>query len=328
MTISAMQSESYSSIKYWALFLCVTFLFYLAPAIALETQATQSILFIMSKDAPAYSQVVDFVESNLSATRRSYSFRRLLKNDSSELAERLKDADIIVTVGAGATETAMKEKPVQPLIAALITDSAFSALANNYYGSTPQALAARVSVIFLDQPVQRSIKLAKLLVPSASSTGLMLGPASQGRGEEFSQYASEVGLTANLVNIESSDNPILAIEPVLAKSDVFIPVPDSRLINIASAKWILQLSYRYRIPVIAYSKTYLNAGALAAIYSSPENVGRQTSELILNQSTDITSKGGAHMPAYFSVQFNTTVAGHLRIPLEETQFYIDRLLDN
>lgn len=328
MTKLASHLKRYCSIKYRVVFFfCLSFSCHTA-ATAQESHSSKNILFIMSKDAPAYSQVADFVQADLRASERPYTFSKLLKSDRLGLAEGLNDADIIVTVGAGATEVAMEKKPSQPLVATLITDSAFSALANNYYGSTAAALDAKVSVICLDQPVRRSIKLAKLLMPAASSAGLMLGPSSLDRGEEFARYASEVGLTANLVNIKPSDNPILVIEPVLAKSDVFIPVPDSRLINIASAKWILQLSYRYRIPVIAYSKTYLNAGALAAIYSSPENVGRQTSELILSQSVDIGSQGGAHMPAYFSVQFNKTVARHLRIPLEERQFYIDQLLDD
>ena len=88
-------------------------------------------------------------------------------------------------------------------------------------------------------------------------------------------------MVSEIVKVSATENPILIIEPVIKKSDIFIPVPDSRLINIATAKWILQLSYRYRVPVIAYSMAYLNGGALAAIYSSPENVGRQTADLII-----------------------------------------------
>ena len=108
-------------------------------------------------------------------------------------------------------------------------------------------------------------------------------------------------------------------------SDIFIAVPDSRLINVATARWILQLSYRHKVPVIAYSKTYLNAGALAAIYSSPENVGMQAAELILSNDTLSAETGGVHLPYYFSVQFNASVAAHLNIRLKNKQFYLDQL---
>jgi hypothetical protein len=33
------------------------------------------------------------------------------------------------------------------------------------------------------------------------------------------------------------------------------------------------------------------------------------------------------MPAYFSVEFNTNVAEHLGIGLQDKQFYLDRLKD-
>jgi ABC-type uncharacterized transport system substrate-binding protein len=71
--------------------------------------------------------------------------------------------------------------------------------------------------------------------------------------------------------------------------------------------------------VIAYSKTYLDAGALAAIYSSVENIAQQTAEFIRNEFNDDT--GGSYTAAYFSIGFNSSVASNLNIVLENEQFY-------
>ena len=109
----------------------------------------------------------------------------------------------------------------------------------------------------------------------------MLGPASVHRQAELSKYITDSGLQPQFVSISAKDNPIHKIEPVLSRSDVFIPISDSRLINIATAKWILHLSYRHKVPVIAFSKSYLKAGALAAIYSSPADVAKILSEWLI-----------------------------------------------
>lgn len=314
--LSSMRCREVSLLLWFAL---------VSPALAASPEKPRTIAFVVSKASSAYEQVVSLAESNLLAQNNQYSFVTLLQGAEADIDRALETADLIVTVGAGATQRVVSKEPSQPVIAALITDSAFSAIAQQYYGSREQALAAGLSVICLDQPVKRSIQLSKLLIPSASNIGLMLGPASLPKLEEFERHVTEAGLEPILVSVNARDNPIKALEPIIKRSDVFIPVPDSRLINIATAKWILQLSYRYKVPVVAYSKAYLNAGALAAVFTSPENVAQQVSELIAQHGDETSGSGAAHMPAYFSVEFNTNVAEHLDIRLKDKQFYLDRL---
>ena len=298
-----------------------------SPVLAAGLEKPQNIAFVVSKNSSAYQQVVSGAKSNLHGQGDHYTFVSMSQSASSKIERALETADLIVTVGAGATQVVVSQAPSQPVIAVLITYSAFLAIAQKYYGSKEQALASGLSVVCIDQPVERSIQLSKLLMPSASNVGLMLGPGSLSKLEEFGRYVTDAGMEPILVSVNASDNPIKTLELIIKRSDVFIPVPDSRLINIATAKWILQLSYRYKVPVVAYSKAYLNAGALAAVYTSPENVAQQVSELIEIYGNSAISSGAAHMPAYFSVEFNNNVAEHLDIRLQDKQFYIDRLED-
>ena len=308
---------------------CIAILFLIMPLMSSSSVyaeadlKTSRVLFVTSKKTAIYTQVVDLVKGNLrNQQANSYQFTVVLGKSFAD-AQINFSPDLIVTVGASASELVMKEKPVQPVLAVLITDSAFEILANKYYGSKAGAHAAQVSVICLDQPIERSIKLAKLLVPEAKIAGIMTGPSSQKNSAEFAEHVVAAAMTPKLVNIELTDNPIHKLEPIIRDSDVFIPVPDNRLINIATARWILQLSFRYQIPVIAYSKTYLDAGATAAIFSSVENVAKQTSEFITDEKMRI--EAGAHMPAYYSIKFNYSVAGNLNIDLKTEQFYRNKL---
>ena len=308
---------------------CVAIVFLIVPlmnsgSVSAETDPKKSrILFVISKQTAIYTQVVDLVKRNLRGQKdTSYQSITVLGKSFAD-AQVTYASDLIVTVGASATELVMKTIPAQPLLAVLITDNAFSLLADKYYGSKAQAHKSQVSVICLDQPIERSIKLAKLLVPEAKIAGIMTGPSSTKNSAEFAKHVVAAAMTPKLVNIELADNPIHKLEPIIKDSDVFIPVPDNRLVNIATARWILQLSYRYQIPVIAYSKTYLDAGATAAIFSSVENVAKQTSTFIADEKMYI--EAGAHMPAYYSIKFNHSVAGNLNIDLKTEQFYRNKL---
>ncbi len=282
-----------------------------------------NILFVASKPSADYVEVLNSVKQQLEVkSPERYEFNTVFISSESNLKADLAAADFVVTVGTAAANMAFSSKPKVPIISVLITENAFSALTEKHYGSIEAAFAAQVSSICLDQPVTRSIQLAKLLVPGSSGVGMMLGPASVHRQAELSKYIADSGLQPQFVSVGVKDNPIHKIEPVLSRSDVFIPISDSRLINIATAKWILHLSYRHKVPVIAFSKSYLKAGALVAIYSSPADVAQDTAEWLIKSKSDAV--GDLHKPAHYSLDFNQSVAANLKIKLETEQFYRDQ----
>jgi len=281
------------------------------------------ILFVASKPSADYVEVLESVRRQLEIENpQGYVFNVRFRSSELNLETDLAAADFVVTVGTAAADIAFSSKPKVPIISVLITENAFSVLAEKHYGSIEAAFAAQVSSICLDQPVTRSIQLAKLLVPDSPEVGVMLGPASVHRQPEFSKYISDSGLQSQFVSISAKDNPIHKIEPVLRRSDVFIPISDSRLINIATAKWILHLSYRHKVPVIAFSKSYLKAGALAAIYSAPGDVAKDTVEWLVTPSN--AAVGGLYKPSHYSLDFNHSVAANLKVKLETEQFYRDK----
>jgi len=284
------------------------------------------LLFFVSKPTKDYLEVLHTIQQDLDDKFPSkYHAAVQFVSDQTAYDNQIAAANLIVTIGTAAADTAYQYKPNVPIISVLITDSSFASMASKHYGSIDQALANRVSAICIDQPTSRSIDLAKLLLPGAKKLGMMLGPSSTNLQPELTTMISDKGMNSEFVVIAPSDNPIVKIEPVMRESDIFIPVPDNRLINIATAKWILHLSYRHKVPVIAFSRSYLSAGALAAIYSSPENVATQTSEWIADRATSPSGTGGAYQPKYFSIHFNYSVAASLNIPLKTEQFYRERL---
>jgi putative ABC transport system substrate-binding protein len=81
---------------------------------------------------------------------------------------------------------------------------------------------------------------------------------------------------------------------------------------------VLPLSYRFRTPVIAYSKKYVDAGALASVYFSPDNVAATIADSLLEDSSVDTSND-------FSVSLNSSVARSLGIKLVDKEVYREKI---
>jgi ABC-type uncharacterized transport system substrate-binding protein len=210
----------------------------------------------------------------------------------------------------------LARKISQPVITTLITQSAFNSLSKKYYGNSSEAVSLGVNPIFLDQPFERRLKLAYRLVDQLDKVGFMVGPSGVAKQEFYASSISEKSLKPQMIVIDPDKNPIRQLDPVFKSSDVFIPVADSHFINVTTAKWILQLGYRYRVPVIGYSANYVDAGALASVYSSPEDVSKQTAELIQSLRTK-NHKHQIHIPKYCTIKFNKSVAWHLNLNIPD-----------
>jgi len=270
-------------------------------------------LFVLSKDSASYTHVVDLI---ITEWAKNNQYAIVLKEEQNKLEIMLDKTDIVISLGTSAAEAVFKNKSKKPHIVTLITESSFDSLAKQYFGTEAVALAAGISPILLDQPFERKIALAKKLLPKVSRVGVMLGSATKEKITIYNNSIIDRKMRPQTLVIDAGKNPIRQLDPIIKQSDVFIPVADSHLINVTTAKWILQLSYRYRVPVIGYSSNFVDAGALASVYSSAEGVAKQTLELLSSVfHKDYTH--AVHQPKFCTVKFNTNVAWYLNLTIPD-----------
>lgn len=281
----------------------------------------EHILFVLSKDTANYKKVVNIISTDWAASK-NYGYTVLIQDQNTEIEKRLKTTDIVVTLGTVAADTVLSKKITQPVINTLITQSAFDALAVKYYGDVTKAVASGINPIILDQPFERRLNLVRKLSENSEDSekivniGIMLGPSAANKISFYSDSVTQRKLKPQILLIDSDKNPIKQLDPVIKASDVFIPIADSHFINVTTAKWILQLAYRQRVPVIGYSSNYVAAGALASVYSSPEDVAKQSIELIDQLLTE-NYINQIHTPKYCTIKFNETVAWHLSLTIPD-----------
>lgn len=218
---------------------------------------------------------------------------------------------LLVAIGVEATAFALSQNGEQPLLAILVPELSWRELLSAH----PATNGPRVA-IFVDQPTERLIHLAHLLKPDARRYGTVFGPLSGEQAGRLQRTVAAQHIELIHSTLQEDQNPIAAISPVVEASDLFIAVPDRAIFNRSIAKWVLYLSYRKKIPVIGFSRSYTEAGALASVYSNPVDIGRQGGERVAQWLT-IGNEGlnGDAYPIYYQVLTNPTVARSLGIRL-------------
>lgn len=261
-----------------------------------------AVTLLLSDNSAPYQTFLDTLRQRLPA-----SIRLVVREQDGATAP----ADLVVAVGMKALESAAPF-PNTPLLAVMIPKSGYDSL---FVG---QKAPPGMSAIYLDQPWERQVDFLYAVLPDVERVGLLYSPETR---LEISPLLASVAAHGGSVvaqSVQSADRLFPSLEKVLAGSDVLLAIPDSRIYNAASIRNILLTSYRQDVPLIGLSQGYVNAGALAAIFTLPEQIADQTARQIVA----FDKRRALAAPAYpddFSIAVNSRVARSLeiRVPPED-----------
>lgn len=275
--------------------------------------AQAEVLLLLSSDAPYYGETANSLKTAAGEDPTNALTFKVLTLQSPEADTALTQTwQLIVAIGSKATQQVLSEPGNSPVLSIFTPKNAFENIKVREDAGSPRS----VSVIYLDQPLERVVNLATRLMPEAKQLGAVFGPISKTWEDGLKSLASQRGIALNSAHLTPEDNPVAVLRPLVRGSDLFIALPDHAPLNRAVAKWILHLSFQQKVPVIGFSKAYTNAGALASIYSSPEDIGRQAGQFIVARLIEgDTTLPQAQYPRYFTISTNFTVAGSLGIHL-------------
>ncbi len=171
--------------------------------------------------------------------------------------------------------------------------------------------------ILLDQPIERYFHFVKQLL-TIESVGIINTPANSYSRKKLKQLEKSTALKINqyLFNPDESSNPVATVRNLLQNNDVLLSLPEPAVYNHQTLKGILLASYRLNKPVVSYSPAHVNSGALAAIYTSPSQIGKQIAD-ILDKLLEgkLDRKDQLNYASDFEVKINRQVAYSLKIDL-------------
>lgn len=283
----------------------------------LTSPAHAGVLLLLSSNASYYRETAEALRAQLSPAETSVEVATIEQQNLNTVLRQ--PHPLIVAIGSKATRTALDQGGDSALLSIFIPKNAYDALQLPALDTSQRSL----SVIYLDQPLNRVVSLAALLEPRATRFGTVFGPISRESEADLKALTNARGITLEQAYLNHEDNPLAILRPLVKQADVFIALPDQAILNRAIAKWILHLSFQQKVPVIGFSKAYTNAGALASIYSAPEDIGKQAGELVRNWLSNPDQRGAQEQyPKYFTISTNPAVARSLNINLPaENQLY-------
>lgn len=269
--------------------------------------AAGTVELLLSGAEPLYDQVADGMQAQLDGAR----MKPPLAVSRTGLADAPPAAtpDLIVAIGIAACEQALDRSARAPLLCTLVPKAGFERLRNQARSS---AAVAKVSALYLDQPFVRQLYLAHALAPEAQRVGLLASPRFQRQRFTAQRDARSLGLTLDVESADDERGAARAIQRLVARNDLILPIYDPAVLTPSSAKWLLHLAYQKQRPVVGFSRAYVDAGAVAAVFTEPEQIGRQTGQLVAGffQGKRRDLPAPSH-PALFRVAVNRPVAAAL-----------------
>jgi ABC-type uncharacterized transport system substrate-binding protein len=261
-----------------------------------------SVLVVLSDSSAPYDLFLKTFNQNLPSSIHS-NVKQLASISSAETLQ----ADLIITVGVKAAEW-VSVRTDSPVLAAMLPSNTFSAILSKP-GRTKQ-----LSAIYLDQSWRRQAQLILAAFPDRKRIGVIYTPEAHLDLEILQSQLAEHDVKLVKKALKSNSDIYIELEEVLSESGVLLAVADSNIYNTNTIRNILLSSFRHGVPLVGLSQSYINAGGLCAVFSTPDQLAAQAAEVTISfaQARRLPEP---RFPMHFSVAVNEKVGRALGLSM-------------
>ena len=306
-------------IRYWlsALLAAVAgmVIFFSAPG-HLHAATKASILFVSSQTSTPYLRFIEQTRQELRAgSALQLNIMSLPASQLNSGAGHIPEQpyDLVIALGRQAAEAIAQWNPATPVLYTLIPKTTYNSLRQSGNLVCPHK---RCTAIYIDQPIKRLIRVLGVAFREQRHLGVLLGPSSLQQRDELVEQAVKAGFILHTEAVRRQDELLPALNRILEQSRLLLAIADPVVYNRRTAKSILLTTYRHKVPVVAYSRAYADAGAALSVYSTPEQIARQTTDIIETFfSSRKTVLPSPQYPQHYSIRINQHVAESLGLDL-------------
>jgi ABC-type uncharacterized transport system substrate-binding protein len=280
-----------------------------------ETLAAEprKVVLLLSEQHVAYQHFRQAFEQNLPA------YVQLEVRTLAQPAD-IPKADILVTAGSRAAQWAAAQWH-GAMLAAMLPSRNFKQMQSG------KTLPHPLSALFMDQPLPRQVALIRAALASLKRVGVLYTAGGDFVPQPLQRELARQGASLVAQAVQPDDSLANKLEEMLAQSDILLAVPDSRIYNSSTIRNILLGSYRRGIPVVGLSAAYVSAGALCAVFSTPEQQAAQAAGMV----SEFLHRGtlpSPRFPQLYQIALNAEVARSMRLTIrsvEALRIEIDRV---
>jgi hypothetical protein len=255
---------------------------------------------VLSEEGGVYQEFSDLLRVKMPVARFALN--------TVNVDQILSGSDLYIAVGMKAVdELASRDIPV---LSVLVPKAGYDKLQHG--------LALRTvprSAIYLEQPMERQVAFLLTALPSTRDVGILYS-APPPELQNVRRLLADKKVRLHDISVGSAQSLNDALESILRESEVLFVLADAGVYNAATIRNILLTSYRKQIPLVGISQAYVKAGALCAIYSTPDQIATQAAEAIRHFS-EVGKLPSSQYPKEFEVSVNLQVARSLDIPIQD-----------
>lgn len=279
-----------------------------------NNEQVHHVFILSSSDGVHYASIIKNITDGLNLSTAKFSVSTVIPEKNIENIDHKND--LIIGIGHDGMSIADKNYPaVKKLF--ISTDPHKYQLDKNKNKDD--------AILYMTQPYCRQIKLIKYFTPDWRTISILNSQEKPVDTATIRRCANRYYIRTYIVSTNVEENLTNKIKHALSHSDVLLALPDSTIYNKKNIKNILLTSYRYRKPVIGFSENFVNAGALASINSSTEQIAHSAVKLIEQYfDSDHRFIKQVNYPDDFDININKQVSRALNITIPD----IDKLKDN
>ncbi|RDH87737.1 MAG: hypothetical protein DIZ78_04095 [endosymbiont of Escarpia spicata] len=290
-----------------------------------EVEKKQNVLIIKSGNATVYDKVISAIERYFILYYESHPDICTKVDTTSSIPTNLKPewskhSDLIITLGSKAAKFTRNHGVTNKTVHAMIPmlPDKKSNIRDRHFQET--------DTIYLNQPLERSLRLAKLSTGGGKRIGILVHKNNRPAESILRKSENKLGITITLAEVVNSKELGSKLGKLLESSDVLLALPDANIHNRKTISNILTSTYRKQVPVVGFSAAYVKAGAISAVHSTPDDIARHIVDVSASHlSTKTNLIKGPKYPKYFSVSVNRKVARSLGIKLPSETHLRDQI---
>lgn len=275
-------------------------IFLLLQVLAPRGVCAYDITVVKSDDIKLYNDALEGFENSCNCSVKVIDLSRHRGNNIvGDILDSSPDA--VVAIGSKAYRTVRSLKTVR----------LFTMLVYPY----KQTKEDNIWWVSTDIDPDKYLEAAAEILPNIGRIGVIINPALSGTySQELLKAGKEKGLQIILKDVPSARDVPAALTSLAGKIDLLIMIPDTTVAAVDSVLSMVSFSYQNKIPLMTFSRKFVEMGALLSLEIDPFDIGKQTGEM----AREVLKNGDVKpAPVYFArkarLVINNKIAAKLGI---------------
>jgi putative ABC transport system substrate-binding protein len=264
--------QTYGSVRCHALIWALTCL-QLPAGFMMAGEAPRQVVVVFASGVEAYGAAVDGLRIGLGALLQKTVFIDVkAPRADSEIADALRAGPqrLVITVGSEGLAA----------LAARATDvPTISTMTLRGDGNHMVTAPSQVGAVHLDVPVINLLTELKVMFPRRNRIAIIRNPLRGAPDPALSASAKQQGFILQVADCSRAEDLVRIFLSLKGKEDFVIALPDNSLYNNTTVTPLIVASLENQLPIVAFSASFVRAGAAVGIYPDFQDIGAQTAAL-------------------------------------------------